>query len=111
MFMDDSKATVHRVRAVKVLDGRDWVNSYTDPGARTEVDVIIQPTTGREDQTGGRDATMAQYSVMDVDSPAGFWQDTDRLEWRGVQYQIEGHVQDWPDPLPHAAFLINVWEG
>lgn len=111
MLMEDSARTVHRVRPVKVQDGRDLVDSYTAPGARTAVDVIVQPVTGREDQQGGRDATLAQFSVMDQDSPAGFWRDNDRVEMDGIQYQIEGHVQDWPEPLPHAYFLINVWEG
>lgn len=111
MLMDESSRQVFRVRPVKVLDGRDQVDSYTAPGARTAVDVIVQPVTGREDQTGGRDATLAQFSVMDQDSPAGFWRDSDRMEMDGVLYQIEGHVQDWPEPLPHAAFLVNRWEG
>ena len=105
--MEESARTVYRVRAVRVLDGRDYVNSYTAPGAKTEADVIVQPTTGREDQTGGRDATMAQFMVMDQDSPAGFWRDSDRLEMDGVQYQIEGHVHPGGNELswcyrPHA---------
>lgn len=111
MLMEESARTVNRVRPVRVLDGRDYVNSYTAPGAKTAVDVIVQPVTGMESQAPGRDATMAQFSVMDQDSPAGFWQDADRVEIDGVQYQIEGHVQDWPEPLPHAYFLINRWEG
>lgn len=111
-LMDDSARDVYRIRAVEVLDGRDIVNSYTDPAARTLVEgVIVQPVTGREDNNGNRDATLAQYSVMDQGNPAGFWRDTDRVEMDGVQYQIEGHVQDWPEPLPHAYFLINRWEG
>ena len=110
-LMDDSTRTVYRIRGVDVLDGRDTVKSFADPAARTEATVIVQPVTGREDQTGNRDATLAQYSVMDQDSPAGFWSDTDRVEMDGVQYQIEGHVQDWPEPLPHTYFLINRWEG
>lgn len=111
MLMEESSRTVYRIRPVKVLDGRDLVDSYTDPAARTEVDVIVQPVTGREDQQGGRDATMAQFSVMDQDSPAGFWRSSDRMEMDGTLYQIEGHVQDWPEPLPHTYFLVNVWAG
>lgn len=109
--MDDSARDVYRVRPVDVLDGRDTVKSYTDPGARTLATVIVQPVTGREDNNGNRDATLAQFAVIDQDHPAGWWQDTDRLEMDGVQYQIEGHVQDWPEPLPHAYFNINRWEG
>ena len=110
-LMDESSREVFRVRGVEDMDGRDKVLSYTAPGARTPADVIVQPVTGREDQLGGRDATMAQFSVMDQDNPAGFWRDNDRLEMDGVVYQIEGHVQDWPEPLPHTYFLINVWAG
>jgi hypothetical protein len=109
--MDDSARDVYRVRGVEVLDGRDKVLSYTDPAARTLATVIIQPVTGREDQNGSRDATLAQFSVIDQEHPAGWWRDADRLELDGVQYQIEGHVQDWPEPIPHTYFLINRWEG
>ena len=111
MLMDESARQVFRVRGVEVKDGRDTVLSYTAPGAREAVDVIVQPVTGMEDTLGGRDATMAQFSVMDQDSGPGFWRDNDRVELDGVLYQIEGHVQDWPEPLPHAYFLINQWEG
>lgn len=110
-LMDESSRDVYRVRPVDVLDGRDTVKSYTDPAAKTLATVIVQPVTGREDNNGNRDATLAQFSVIDQDNPPGFWQDTDRVEMDGVQYQIEGHVQDWPEPLPHAYFLINVWNG
>lgn len=111
MLMDESSRDVYRVRGVEVMDGRDKVLSYTDPAARTPATVIVQPVTGREAQDGQRDATLAQFSVIDQDNPAGFWIDSDRVEMDGVQYQIEGHVQDWPEPLPHAYFLINVWAG
>ena len=110
-LMDESSREVLRVRGVEVLDGRDVVLSFTDPAAKTLATVIVQPVTGREDQNGNRDATLAQFSVIDQDNPAGFWRSTDRVEMDGVQYQIEGHVQDWPEPLPHAYFLINVWSG
>lgn len=110
-LMDDAIRLVFRVRPVKVLDGRDLVDSWTDPAANASAEVIVQPVTGREDSNGNRDATLAQYSVMDQDSAPGFWRDTDRLEMDGVQYQIEGHVQEWPEPIPHAYFLINRWEG
>lgn len=109
--MEESARDVYRLRPVQIMDGRDLVDSYADPAARTLVEVIVQPVTGREDQNGGRDATLAQFSVMDQDSPAGFWRDNDRLEMDGVVYQIEGHVQDWPEPLPHTYFMVNVWAG
>lgn len=109
--MDQAVRTAYRVRPVKVMDGRDQVDSYDAPGARTPADVIVQPVTGREDSNGNRDATLAQFSVMDQEHEAGWWLDTDRVELDGVQYQIEGHVQDWPEPLPHSYFLINRWEG
>jgi hypothetical protein len=109
--MDDSARDVYRIRPVDVLDGRVTVKSYTDPAARTLASVIVQPSTGREDSNGNRDATLAQFSVIDQEHPAGWWQDADRLEMDGVQYQIEGHVQDWPEPLPHTYFLNNRWEG
>lgn len=110
-LMEQSQRDVYRVRGVEVMDGRDAVLSYTDPAAKTLATVIVQPVTGREQQEVGRDATLAQFSVMDQDNPAGFWIDSDRVEMDGIQYQIEGHVQDWPEPSPHAYFLINVWAG
>lgn len=113
MLMEESSRDVYRIRAATVLDGRDTVRTW-DPAqgaTRTLATVIVQPTTGREDQNGGRDATLAQFQVIDQDSPSGWWDDQDRLEMDGTVYQIEGHVQNWPSPLPHAFFLINVWEG
>lgn len=110
-LMEESQRDVYRVRGVKVMDGRDEVLSYTDPAARTLATVIIQPVTGREQAETGRDATLAQFSVTDQDHTDGWWLDTDRVEIDGVQYQIEGHVQEWPEPLPHSFMLINRWEG
>lgn len=110
-LMDQAVRTVYRVRPVTVMDGRDEVLSYTDPAARNSARVIVQPVTGREDNNGQRDATLAQFSIMDQESVPGWWQDTDRVELDGVLYQIEGHVQEWPEPLPHQYFLINRWEG
>ena len=63
-LMDDSARDVYRIRPVDVLDGRDTVKSYTDPAARTLASVIVQPSTGREDSNGNRDATLAQFSVI-----------------------------------------------
>lgn len=111
--MEQSARDVYRIRAATVLDGRDTVRTW-DPAAgagRDKASVIVQPATGREDQNGGRDATLAQFMVTDEDSPSGFWDSNDRMEMDGTQYQIEGHVQNWPDPLPHASFLVNRWEG
>ena len=111
-LMDDSTRDVYRVRAVKVMDGRDEVLSYTDPAARSLASVILQPVTGREDpRNGAGDAVLAQFSIIDQEHPAGWWLDSDRVEIDGVLYQIEGHVQDWPEPVPHAYILINRWEG
>lgn len=113
MLMDESSRTVYRLRAATVMDGRDQTQTW-DPAAgatRDAAEVIVQPTTGREDQNGGRDATLAQFQVIDQDSPSGWWQDRDRMEMDGTVYQIEGHVQNWPSPLPHSFFLVNVWAG
>lgn len=111
-LMEQSQRTVYRIRPTIVLDGRDEVRNYVvPPAARDEATVIVQPTTGREDQFGGRDATLAQFNVIHEDAEPGWWKDDDLLEMDGDRYQIEGHVQDWPEPLPHAYFLINRWEG
>lgn len=112
-LMDQALRQVYRIRPGVTVDGRDQVVTY-DPalGASREAAwVIVVPTTGQESQQAGRDATMAQYQVMDQESGPGWWHDADRMEMDGTVYQIEGHVQEWPEPLPHAAFLINRWEG
>lgn len=111
--MDESTRQVFRLRPATVMDGRDQVVTW-DPAQGASRDAaypIVQPTTGQENQVGGRDATMAQFQVIDQDSGPGWWVDGDRLEMDGLVYQIEGHVQDWPEPLPHAFFLINRWAG
>jgi len=112
-LMDMASRQVYRIRPGVVMDGRDQAVTY-DPAqgaTRSAAWVIVTPTTGQESQQGGRDATMAQFQVIDQDSGPGWWQDTDHLEMDGLEYQVEGHVQDWPEPLPHTAFLINRWEG
>jgi hypothetical protein len=111
--MDQSTRQVDRIRPAITMDGRDSVRTYdTAQGAtRAAAWVIVTPTTGQESQQGGRDATMAQFQVIDQDSGPGWWLDTDLMEMDGIRYQVEGHVQDWPEPLPHTAFLVNRWEG
>jgi hypothetical protein len=110
-LMDDSRIPVHRIRPATKMDGRDTVKDYGPAATSSMTWVIVQPVTGREDQQGGRDATLAQYSVIDEDGGPGYWRDDDLVEFNGVRYQIEGHVQEWPNPLPHSFFLINRWEG
>lgn len=110
-LMDESRVQVNRIRPGITMDGRDQVKDYGTAATITPTWVIVQPVTGREDQLGGRDATLAQFSVIDEDGGPGWWLDTDLVEYQGVRYQVEGHVQEWPNPLPHSYFLINRWEG
>lgn len=109
------EATVFRIRPVQ---GEDRGESFLEYGAaaeRTRVfHVSVQPASGVEFTGPGRDATQAQFAVLDFENLPGFWEATDRVEIDGTAYQIEGDVQDWPSPtggLSHIQLLVNRWEG
>lgn len=106
--------TVVRLRPAEVQDRLDTYLDYTQ-AARTPVEnCVVEPVTGMENNTQNRDAVLAQYSVTDLESPKGFWQDTDHVEIDGVEYQIEGHAQYWASPtgaLSNYYLLVNRWEG
>lgn len=114
MFDWQETETVVRLRPVEVTDRLDKYLDYAQ-AARTPVDdCIVEPVTGMENNTQNRDATLAQYSVTDMNSPRGFWQDTDHVEIAGVEYQVEGHAQYWRSPtggLNNWYLLVNRWEG
>lgn len=117
MFDWAGNETVYRIRPHRGTDRGETYLDYTPAGGaeRTAVhDVIVAPATGTENGQQVRDAVQAQYAVTDTGSPRGFWRDSDHVELWGEQYQIEGHVQQWPSPtgdLDHAYMLVNRWEG
>lgn len=111
----DSGETVTRIRPLLVQERGDMVLDYAK-GTRTVLEgaVSVQPAVGDEFTGPGRDATMAQFSILDFDSDRGFWQDTDHVDIDGTEYQIEGSVREWPSPtgeLAHTQLLVNRWEG
>ena len=110
----DTGNAVSRIRPLVTVDRGDEFLDYA-AGTATPVDgVIVAPVTGMEALTPGRDATMAQFSILDFDSDRGFWQDTDHVDIDGTEYQIEGSVREWPSPtgeLAHTQLLVNRWEG
>lgn len=112
-FGDDS--LVFRIRPAQ---GEDRGEVYLDYGPAAErqrvFHVSVQPAAGGEFTGPGRDATQAQFSVLDFENLPGFWEETDRVEIDGTAYQIEGAVRDWPSAtggLSHIQILVNRWEG
>lgn len=95
--------TVTRIRASLADDGygnevRDWPNAV-------ETDLYgyrVQPERGSE-YTIDREAITTRWRLF---GPAGDdIQDTDRLRHRGVVYDIEGSVEDWPSPTGALAHI------
>lgn len=109
--------TVTRVRPARGEDRGDvWLDYSEGTAQRTPVEgVIIQPMSGQESQAAGRDATMAQYTLTDRNSPLGTWKDDDHIILEdGLEYQVVGHVQEWASPtrsLDHTYILLNHWAG
>lgn len=112
-FSDDEN-TVRRLRPAVTTDRGDVFLDHSRATATEVESADVQPAVGAEEVGAGRDATLAEYMVLDYDSPRGFWQDTDLVEINGVAYQIEGHVREVPSAtggLSHTQLVVNRWEG
>lgn len=66
----------------------------------------IQPNTqteGNSTSSGTADATRTAvttgWRVQSEEGTAPDIRAVDRLEWRGLTYEVDGEVAEWPDPL------------
>lgn len=107
-----ARQTVTRLRGVLADDGHG--NETEDWATPDMLDIercTVQPGSSQE-LLAGRDATLIQYTVrvcgqVDVKS-------TDRIQYLGVTYDIDGQPLLWPSPtgaLTHTIILLRTWEG
>lgn len=105
---------VVRIRPTRTTDRNDEYLDYANPASReVAYECVVAPVTGSE-QDAGRNSTTTQWSVIDMTSEPGWWDEDDRVEVDGVEYQIEGTPQSNGSPtgaLSHTYLLINRTEG
>ncbi|WP_433145071.1 phage head completion protein [Actinomadura nitritigenes] len=63
--------------------------------SRTTVEACVEPN-GTGEATGGRDTVTVHIRVFL--HPGTEVKATDRIEWNGRTYEIDGEPQRWPDP-------------
>lgn len=99
MFFFDSLV---RVRAGTRTDrGGNQVPDWSSGAVnRLEVGQLnIQPATQAEAVDDTRTAATTGWRVQSEEGTRPDITATDRLEWRGLTYEVDGEVAEWPDPL------------
>jgi head-tail adaptor len=85
------------VRAVKALGyGNAITLDWGAGAARATVEANVQPAGSSEATDGGRDRIIRRIRVWlhaGTDVAA-----TDRIEWKGNAYEVDGEPDRWPDP-------------
>jgi len=59
----------------------------------------IQPATQTEGIDDTRTTATTGWRVQSEEGTRPDIKATDRLEWRGLTYEVDGEVGEWPDPL------------
>ncbi|MFJ4322251.1 hypothetical protein ACIP3A_03895 [Streptomyces tricolor] len=99
MFFFDQ---VVRVRAGTRTDrGGNTVADWS-PGAVSRLHVArlnIQPTSQDELSEAARNAVKTGWRVQSEEGTRPDITAVDRIEWRGLMYEVDGEVAEWPDPL------------
>jgi hypothetical protein len=102
-----------RVRAGEKTDrGGNKVPDWS-PGAVNRLTVTglnIQPNSQSEDADEQRDAVITGYRVQSAEGTSPDIKATDRIEWRGHLYEVDGEVAVWPelftDGVHHIEFVM-----
>lgn len=74
----------------------------------------VQPLAGQESDDGTRNLRTAGLRVLsDPEGDVPDLTDTDRVEYRGRVYAVDGPVGYWPDPDgdDHVELLLTGYEG
>lgn len=103
--------TIVRLRGAVSTDGNnDQFIDWSTPVALSIAGCSVQPVRGVEVLLG-RDAVESRWNLYapltaDIES-------TDRIRHSGVDYEVDGSVQDWPDlfGLGHRQALLRRVEG
>lgn len=90
--------TAVRVRAgVKTDRGGNTVPDWSSPNRLTVTGLNVQPTSQSEDVDEQRDAAITGYRVQSTEGTAPDIKATDRIEWAGQSFEVDGEVAVWPD--------------
>lgn len=97
--------TVTRVRAPLVTDEYGQPTSQRDWTAATRTDINgcgMQPLPGYA-YTLDRDAVVTRWRL--VAPPDADLVSTDRIEWGGSTYEVDGDVESWSSPTGNLAHI------
>ena len=90
--------TAVRVRAgVKTDRGGNTVPDWSNPDRLTIEGLNVQPTSQSEDADEQRNAAITGYRVQSTEGTAPDIKATDRVEWAGQSFEVDGEVAIWPD--------------
>jgi uncharacterized caspase-like protein len=102
-----------RIRAGTKTDrGGNTVPDWS-PGASSRLTVTglnIQPNQQAEQVDEQRTAVVTGYRVQSAEGTAPDIRSTDRIEWRGLLFEVDGEVGVWPelfaDTTHHIEFVM-----
>lgn len=103
--------TAVRVRAgTKVDRGGNTVPDWSNPDRLAVTGLNVQPTSQSEDVDEQRSAAITGYRVQSVEGTAPDIKSTDRIEWAGQIFEVDGEVAAWPglftDAVHHIEFVM-----
>lgn len=91
--------TVYRLRAELTVDGYgDRAPDWSDPARMALMGAAVAPQSQREDLIG-RDATLTTATVYVRASALVDVRASDRMEVRGVVFDVDGEPQEWVSPF------------
>lgn len=103
--------TVTRLRGVSSTDAyNDSETDWSDPASLSISGCSVQPVQGDENLLG-RESVVSRWTLFAP--PDADIRSSDRIRHNGVDYDIDGSVQDWPDigGLAHRQALLRRVEG
>lgn len=102
--------TVVRVRAGTKTDRGGNIVPDWSPSAVSRLTVAglnIQPNGQSETVDEQRDAAITGYRVQSDEGSAPDIKATDRIEWSGQTFEVDGEVATWPDLFADAVHHIE----
>lgn len=100
-----------RVRAGTKTDrGGNTVPDWSNPDRLTVAGLNVQPTSQSENVDEQRTAAITGYRVQSSEGTAPDIRATDRIEWAGQTFEVDGEVAVWPrlfsDAVHHIEFVM-----
>ncbi len=90
--------TAVRLRAgMKTDRGGNQIPDWSNPDRLTVTGLNIQPNNQSETADEQRDAVITGYRVQSAEGTAPDIKATDRIEWNGSTFEVDGEVAAWPD--------------